>query len=653
MRSAMEIATALPKNRRNGKGWVACCPAHADKNPSLSIDETRDGKVLLHCHAGCPQDKVIDALRDRGLWPEAHTGERGAHHTPRAQAINSKAKTITAPVEQVPILPVPHEIPPPDFAALLGTTPSDTWDYLDAAGRVLGYTTRVDRSGKKDIYPVTRINGTWKLKAFPEPRPLYGLAQLAERPDAPVLVCEGEKVAVAASKLFEDYVTMTWSGGCAVVGKSDWRPLKGRDVTIWPDADEPGIKAAREVADQVLNAGVANVRVVVLPDGLPKGWDLADDIPEGMDVEGLVAAAQVPVDATPNLPLTDPSIFEGRAPDRRWLVQDWIPWGHVTMLSGDGGIGKSLLLQQLLTCAAIGQDWLGQGVTPVKTLGVFCEDDVDELHRRQDAINQLYGIEYKDLANMRWMCRLGMDNAIMIFPQRDSPGDRTVFCQQVVNTTKEFGAHLIGLDALHDLFSGNENARPQARQFIHTLSFIAAEIDGAVLLTAHPSLSGLSSGSGMSGSTAWNNAVRSRLYLKKPNADDDGDVEENDRILKREKANYAGIGDEIRLTWANGVMNHHPEEMGVDVAAKASQASRVFTTLITDSIKNGVNLSASPLARNYAPKRFSKLPADVRENLTKKDFDGAMRRSLKKGEIETVEYGPPSALKYRLQFVQK
>ena len=647
----MEIATALPKNRRNGRGWVACCPAHADKNPSLSIDESRDGKVLLHCHAGCEQEDVIDALRTRGLWPEHRPGE----NLHRAHGVGVKGvKKIDTPTNTLPVLPAPATSPPPDFAALLGTAPTDTWDYLDADGRVLGYTARVDRAGKKDVYPVTpNGTGAWQLKAFPEPRPLYGLAQLAERPDAPVLVVEGEKVAVAASKLFEDRVPITWSGGCAVVGKADWRPLKGRDVVIWPDADEPGIKAAREVADQALNAGAANVRVVVLPDGLPKGWDLADDIPEGMDVDGLVADAQVPVGAPPNLPLTDPSIFEGRAPDRRWLVQDWIPWGHVTMLSGDGGVGKSLLLQQLLTCAAIGQDWLGQGVTPVKTLGVFCEDDVDELHRRQDAINQLYGIEYKDLANMRWMCRLGMDNAMMIFPQRDSPGERTVLCQQVVNTTKEFGAHLIGLDALHDLFSGNENARPQARQFIHTLSFIAAEIDGAVLLTAHPSLSGLSSGSGTSGSTAWNNAVRSRLYLKKPKADDDGDVEDNDRMLKREKANYAGIGDEIRLTWANGVMNYHPEEMGVDAAAKASQASRVFTALIFDSIKNGVNLSASPLARNYAPKRFSILPADVRENLTKKDFDGAMRRSLRKGEIETVEYGPPSAPKRRLVIAEK
>lgn len=55
--------------RRTGRGWMARCPAHEDRTPSLSITE-RDGRVLVHCQAGCPQADVIDALRSRGLWPE-------------------------------------------------------------------------------------------------------------------------------------------------------------------------------------------------------------------------------------------------------------------------------------------------------------------------------------------------------------------------------------------------------------------------------------------------------------------------------------------------------------------------------------------------------------------------------------------------------
>lgn len=63
-----EIAAALHA-RKTGTGWIAKCPAHQDKSPSLSLRE-RDGRVLVHCHAGCPQADVIAALRQRCLWPE-------------------------------------------------------------------------------------------------------------------------------------------------------------------------------------------------------------------------------------------------------------------------------------------------------------------------------------------------------------------------------------------------------------------------------------------------------------------------------------------------------------------------------------------------------------------------------------------------------
>ncbi len=344
---------------------------------------------------------------------------------------------------------------------------------------------------------------------------------------------------------------------------------------------------------------------------------------------------------------TDPSLFVGDTPERRWLVHEWIPWGNVTMLSGDGGVGKSLLLQQLLTCAAIGLDWLGQRVEPVKAMGVFCEDDDDELRRRQDAINAHLNIGPEDLTKLRWLCRAGEDNALMTFPFHDAPGERAPFFQQVLNAAKGHGAQLVGLDALHDFFVGNENVRPQARGFINALRSLATGTDGSVVLTAHPSLSGLGSGSGMSGSTAWNNAVRSRLYLTRPK--DEGDTDQNERVLQRKKANYAGSGDEIRLTWVNGVFTHQPQEIGmVDAAARGIRADRVFLELLATSTKNGVKVSAAPQSRNNAPLQFSREPREDRVGCTKKDFDGAMRRLLKIGKVKSAEYGSPSARKHRL-----
>jgi uncharacterized protein (DUF927 family) len=120
---------------------------------------------------------------------------------------------------------------------------------------------------------------------------LYGLDQLAARPNAPVILVEGEKTADAAQELLPGHVVVTWPGGSKAVGKVDWSPLAGRAVTLWPDADNEGGKAMDEVRRLLANAGVARTRVVRLPGGLPEGWDLADPLPDGMDVEELVRSA--------------------------------------------------------------------------------------------------------------------------------------------------------------------------------------------------------------------------------------------------------------------------------------------------------------------------------------------------------------------------
>ena len=166
---------------------------------------------------------------------------------------------------------------------------------------------------------------------------------------------------------------------------------------------------------------------------------------------------------------------------------------------------------QLLINASVSRHWLGYPTLACKTLGVFCEDDEDELHRRTFWTCQDLGVELCDLQNFALINRVGLDSVMVEFDaqERDHP---TPFFNQVLEQAQDFGARLVVLDSLHDIFAGNENSRPQARHFINALRRIAIAIDGAVLITAHPSLSGRSSGTGEAGSTAWHNAVRSRLY---------------------------------------------------------------------------------------------------------------------------------------------
>jgi putative DNA primase/helicase len=66
--TALAEAIGGKRQRKSGGGWVVCCPAHADRSPSLSIDDGEDGRVLLRCFAGCSQDRIITALRSNGWW---------------------------------------------------------------------------------------------------------------------------------------------------------------------------------------------------------------------------------------------------------------------------------------------------------------------------------------------------------------------------------------------------------------------------------------------------------------------------------------------------------------------------------------------------------------------------------------------------------
>ncbi|RVU05121.1 DUF927 domain-containing protein [Novosphingobium umbonatum] len=189
---------------------------------------------------------------------------------------------------------VPDDAPSPRSSHNTHGRPSQVWSYWDCAGRLIHYVCRFDKAdGAKEIIPLTlwREAGrlSWRWKAAPVPRPLYGLDRLAAMPAAPVLLVEGEKAAEAGAALFPDFAVMTWSGGSKAAGKADWSPMAGRRVVILPDADAVGREAAEAVRKLALAAGAEGVAVVPLPAHLPQGWDCADVFPVEFDRLDLAA----------------------------------------------------------------------------------------------------------------------------------------------------------------------------------------------------------------------------------------------------------------------------------------------------------------------------------------------------------------------------
>ena len=166
--------------------------------------------------------------------------------------------------------------------------------YRDKFGNLLYYFVRLeDGRGNKRVLPFSfghprgkENNRFWRLKSYDfkgKLRPMYNLHYLQTDPQAPVVIPEGEKATDAAPGVlmklgFEKHIAVTWSGGAKAVGKTDWSPLAGRNIVLWPDNDDAGFKAISVLEKLLLGVGL-DVKVVNeswLRRTFPKGWDLTD-----------------------------------------------------------------------------------------------------------------------------------------------------------------------------------------------------------------------------------------------------------------------------------------------------------------------------------------------------------------------------------------
>lgn len=232
-----------------------------------------------------------------GVWGEFATGDKGGDVVSlvayikqygQGEACKDLARLLgIASGEASPAMtPAPLPTPPADSwqpllpipADMMGSMPRHPhkhigkavafWHYRDAAGLPLAVVVRVEpgrNERSKDYFPLSvwqdKETGkrAWRWKNLPAPRPLYGLDRLVERPNAPVVVCEGEKAADAAAKLLPDHVAVCWMNGAEALGKADFSPLTGRDCLVWRDNDVPGEAAQQQLAKILGNVGAASV----------------------------------------------------------------------------------------------------------------------------------------------------------------------------------------------------------------------------------------------------------------------------------------------------------------------------------------------------------------------------------------------------------
>lgn len=306
----VDLVGRFVKLRRAGREWTGLCPFHDESTPSFTVIPA---KGFVHCFGcGAHANAIAFLMRYRGIDFLEAVRQLDSGALPEQEHAPERARQEYVPdIRWLPLMPVPDDAP--EVMAGDGDWTVPIWNpkrgkatrmklqrldaYHDTQGRLLGYVARAeikDRDTKKTKKWTPTITWCvsptgarqWCLQHFPEPRPLLGLDALASKPEAPVLIVEGEKCRAAGAGAWPQYAVVSWPGGSQGIAKVDWTPLAGRDVVLWPDADEAGIKAmcgwrndAGEfrpgVAHYAARVGAHSIRMIDT-EGRPKGWDIAD-----------------------------------------------------------------------------------------------------------------------------------------------------------------------------------------------------------------------------------------------------------------------------------------------------------------------------------------------------------------------------------------
>ena len=298
----------------------------------------------------------------------------------------------------------------------------------------------------------------------------------------------------------------------------------------------------------------------------------------------------------------------GFPPEREFLWDGLVPMGAVTTLFGAGGVGKTLLAQQLCTAVATGaqDDLCGHALRQGPVLALFAEDDADELWRRQDALNTHLGLDMADLGGFVAISGYGRDNLLMTFER--GIGRTTATFAELRERVLSLRPALVVIDNIADTFGGDHTHQLEVNQFMKgaALGGLARDTGAAVLLLGHPSKAGMNDGSGMGGSMAWSNAARSRLFMRYYESDEP-EADPDHRCLELRKANYAPSGTAYTLRYSAGiwksVQQTGPTISPIDAIGRRAKVLEVMQRIIGE----GENLSPNSRAGNCASKRLMRV----------------------------------------------
>jgi RecA-family ATPase len=332
-------------------------------------------------------------------------------------------------------------------------------------------------------------------------------------------------------------------------------------------------------------------------------------------------------------------------PGRDWAIRDRAARRQAGLSSGEGGAGKSLIELQKNVAHVAGRDWLHSLPEQGPAFYIGAEDEEDEIHRRLVPITKHYGVTFEELVagGLRVLCLLGQDATLCAANGKSGKVEVTRLYRQLYEAAGDIKPINISIDPLTRAFAGSEIDRVQVYTFAMHMQALALAANGSVTVVSHPSLQGMSSKSGLSGSTAWHGAFRFRYYLSGIKQADGEQPEGDLRELQFKKNQYGPICEALTLRYQDGLWLPEPGVSSLERMAQEQKDEEAFLTLLDKFEEQGRRrVSDRPTSPYYAPTMFKQEPAA--KGISKDRLKDAMLRLFAANKIHVVQSGKPSRL---------
>jgi len=318
------------------------------------------------------------------------------------------------------------------------------------------------------------------------------------------------------------------------------------------------------------------------------------------------------------------------------LIERILPRGVPTLLGAHGGTGKSLFALTLAVCAAAGRDFMGLSVEPGPVVFYSAEDHEDVLRWRVQRICRYLALDPAHVAKNLTLLDATMGDPAL-YREVSEAGIRRGIATQTMQSLEswviETEAVLLVVDNASDAYDAPENQRAQVRAFMRSLTQLARRVMCTCLLLAHidkATAKGGNSSEGYSGSTAWHNSARSRLFLH----------EKDDVLtLEHQKANFGKRAEPLMLQWDNDMIAQASDATAAGAMTGNARAAAVLALILEynqrdEAISPSVNARTNPYRMLHGSPEYPR-------HLERRDLEQLLREQQRAGRIEVDRYRTP------------